>query len=108
MQNKNFTLEEFETSLVVVYKGITVSIDTTKDNARTKAEILDLIESNKKTYSCMCTNTGMPFSHIEGFSIIECINRNLIALEKLDKLDDFRNKYSKKENEYDVYLQKIM
>lgn len=108
MKGVDFILEELETSLRVVYKGIIINIDTTKEDARGKEEILNLINTKEETYSCMCTNTKMPFSHIENFSIIECINKNLIALEKLNKLDDFRNKYSKNENEYDVYLKKII
>lgn len=107
MKDINFIWEENETSIRIVYKGITINIDTTKEDSRTETEILELINSYQKTYSCMCTNTGMPFSHIENFSIIECINKNLVALEKLNRLEDFKSKYSKNENEYDVYLKKI-
>lgn len=108
MKGMDFTLEEFETSFRIDYKGITINIDTVKEDARGKVEILSLMNSGEKTYSCMCVSTGMPFSHIENFNIIECINKNLIALEKLNKLDDFKNKYSEGENEYNVYLKSII
>ena len=108
MNNMNIIIKSSENFIEIHYKGLKVNIDTTKEDAREKTEILDLINNNEKTYSCMCTNTGMPFSHIENFSIIECINKNLIALEKLNKLDDFKNKYSEGENKYNVYLKNII
>lgn len=76
--------------------------------SRSKEEIIELLKSDTKTYSCMCFEKNkMPFSHIENHPLRICISRNLDALEKLDRIDIFRNEHC--ENEiYKVYLKEII
>lgn len=100
-----FIEKEENNSIRVDYKGIRIIICCDKEDARTKEEILDLLNSNKETYSCMCSvKTEMPFSHVEGLSLKECISKNLFALDKLIKLDEFKNKNF--DNKLEVYLKK--
>lgn len=105
--------------VTVVNEGIEISrnglkiiiLDKLKfDNftSRSKKEIVELLENDVKTYSCMCFEKNkMPFSHIENRPLQDCISRNLDALEKLDKIDIFKNEHSR-EGVYKVYLQEII
>lgn len=98
-----FIEKEENNSIRVDYKGIKITICCDKEDARIKEEILDLLNSNKKTYSCMCSmKTGMPFSHVENVSLKEGLDKNFSALEKLIKIEEFKNKNF--ENEIEVYL----
>lgn len=100
-----FTIEELNNSIRVDYKGIEITILCNKEDVRSKEEILYLLNNNKETYSCMCSmKTEMPFSHVEGMTLKECLNRNLIALEKLIKIEEFKNKHFN--NKLEVYLRK--
>lgn len=100
-----FTIEELNNSIRVDYKGIEITILCNKEDARSKEEILYLLNNNKETYSCMCSvKTKMPFSHVENMTLKEGLNRNLIALEKLIKIEEFKNKNF--DEKIEVYLKK--
>lgn len=76
--------------------------------SRSKKEIVELLKNNTETYSCMCFEKNqMPFSHIENHPLQDCISRNLDALEKLDRIDIFRNEHCK-DGIYKVFLKEII
>lgn len=107
MQNRNFNIEELEDSLRIHYQDLVIDVNTTNKNARSKEEILSLLENNKKTYSCMCSQkTGIPFSYLEGMPLEEYINRNLISLAKLFELEEFKN-INFESDKIEVYFKNI-
>ena len=55
----------------------------------------------------MCSQkTGIPFSHLEGMPLEECINRNLISLAKLFELEEFKN-INFESDKIEVYFKNI-